>query len=141
MPKKPVQSNEEFKPTDEEPLGAYIRRVRISRHMRAVEVVMTTMGLPPDQRWSTGFLSQVELGRVAQPSRSRLESLAKVLDVPAEWLLEKARLAAEGAAAKEAIPNDPLTRQIAQRAAELAPEEKRIVLNLIRGIADSRHKS
>jgi transcriptional regulator with XRE-family HTH domain len=71
------------------PQDAYANRIGEVVRERRMALGLTqsaVAALLPD-RIHQSWLSQLELGKIRQPSRSRLEQLAAVLDVPASQLL------------------------------------------------------
>ena len=85
----------ELWPKPRETLGEYLRRCRTSRGLTLEKVRDRTAHLPPQQRVSTGWLSQAERDQYETLSGDKLRSLAKVYDVPAWVLLEKAGIRVE----------------------------------------------
>lgn len=142
--KRTAQNPEEFReqelrPHADETLGAYLRRVRMMRGLNLPDVARALAGLPPSQRISHPYLSQIELGQVFQPARDRLQSLASVLGIPPEWLYEKAGLPLMGGAERRVADRSPLAEQIATRATELEPSDQKMVLDMIEVVLRRRH--
>lgn len=118
-----------FCPRPEERLGEYIRRVRLMRGLNLPQVARASADEAPSQRISHPYLSQIELGQVFQPSRDRLQTLAKILQIQPEWLFEKANLPLHGA--DTATQQNPMVDRIATRAAEMEPTDQQMVLEMI----------
>lgn len=123
------KEEEQFRPRPDEKLGEYIRRVRLMRGLNLPQVARASADEPPSQRISHPYLSQIELGQVFQPSRDRLQTLAKILQIKPEWLFEKANLPLHGA--ENPAQQNPMVGQIAMRAAEMEPTDQQMVLEMI----------
>ena len=80
----------ELRPFPDESLGEYLRRLRLIRRLDLGDVSVRTPRVPESQHVSQSYLSQLELGRAQNPSRERLIGLARVLEVPEGWILERA---------------------------------------------------
>lgn len=119
-----------MKTTDDEPLGRYIRRIRVARGLNLPDVARALAGLPPPLRVSHPYLSQIELGQVFQPSRDRLESIAAVLGIPPENLLTKAGYPLHDPL-KRLERTSPLADLILKQALKLNPADQQLVLDLI----------
>lgn len=70
---------------EDEPLGAYLRRLRARAGMSLREVERATAGAV-----SNVYLWQLENGRRLEPSPRTLLALARVYDIPVRLLFEKA---------------------------------------------------
>lgn len=81
----------ECEPSAHETLGAYLRRVRLIRGASLPDVVQALANLPSAQSMSRQYLLQIEWEQIPQPSDENLQTLAQVLQIKPEWLLEKAR--------------------------------------------------
>ena len=127
----------ELRPYPDESLGEYLRRLRLIRNLNLGAVCAQTPQVPESEHVSQSYLSQLELGRALKPSRERLASLARVLDVPEGWILEKAGFSG-GNAADAADGLDAQSRKIALRAAQLNPEERTLLDSMIQGILHAR---
>lgn len=138
LKKKKTQSNTppdpEFQPRAEESLGQYMRRLRLMRGMSLPDVARFTSHLPAERRVSHPYLSQIELGQVFRPAPERLRSIARVLQVPPEWLLEKAGIDEDGVVESSNQTASPLVEQIAFRAARLDPADQKMFLEMIDAI-------
>lgn len=123
-------------PREDEALGPYLRRVRISRGLNLPDVARALVQLPKEMRVSHPYLSQIELGQVAQPSRDRLVSLANLYQIPSEWLLRKASYTL--------ILDEPTTstsgivHQIMKRVQELSPADQKLVLTMLDALVKQR---
>ena len=135
MPKKtnPLETTDLF-PLPDESLGEYLRRLRLIRGLDLGDVAARTPRTPDSQHVSNSYLSQLELGRAVNPSRERLISLAKVLDVPEAWLLEKAGYS--GGQTPGDISSDD--RDLLLRASQLSKEDRSILKVIIDGLARRR---
>ena len=123
------KSEDELRPRTGEKLGEYIRRIRLTRGLNLPQVARASAEEPPSQRISHPYLSQIELGQVFQPSRDRLQTLAKILQIQPEWLFEKANLPLHGA--ERDMQQNPMVERIATRAAEMEPTDQQMVLDMI----------
>jgi HTH-type transcriptional regulator, competence development regulator len=66
-------------------LGAFLANLRDAKRLSLRQVEEAT-----DRRVSNAYLSQMEQGRIRQPSPNVLHSLAQVYGVPYETLMERA---------------------------------------------------
>ncbi len=125
-----------LQPHEDETLGSYLRRVRIARGLNLPDVARALIGLPKEMRVSHPYLSQVELGQVAQPSRDRLVSLANLYHIPSDWLLRKAgyTLILE----EPTSSTSGIVHQIMKRVEELAPADQKLFLTLLDAVAKQR---
>ena len=130
-------SQAELRPFPDEALGEYLRRLRLIRGLDLGDVSVRTPTVPESQHVSQSYLSQLELGRAQNPSRERLVSLARVMDVPERWILKKAGFSS-GNAAETSDGLDPQSRRFALRAAQLNPEERSLLDSMIEGILQAR---
>jgi transcriptional regulator with XRE-family HTH domain len=130
--------DEALRPQPDERLGTYIRRVRMTRRMKAVDVTKATRTLPDDQQWSSGYLSQVETGVADNPSHSHLVGLAYALQIPIDWLTTF-RNPAPAASTQERMSSH-LLNQITFRASQLPVDQQKIVLSIIEAIARQQKK-
>jgi transcriptional regulator with XRE-family HTH domain len=140
-PSRPDQhpgEDDALRPQPEERLGTYIRRVRMARRMKAVDVTKSTRDLPADQQWSSGYLSQVETGVADNPSHSHLVGLAYALQIPLEPLTSF-RNTAPSVPATERLSSH-LVNQISFRASRLPVDQQKIVLSIIEAIARQQKK-
>ncbi len=124
----------QLQPRTEESLGQYIRRLRLLRGMSLPDVARFTAHLAPERRVSHPYLSQIELGQVFRPAPERLQSIARVLQVPPEWLLEKAGMDEKGVVDISNQDASPLVEQIAFRAAQLEPADQKMFLEMIEAV-------
>ncbi len=124
----------EWKPRPDENLGAYIHRVRLMRGLTLPDVARVTSQLPSNQRVSHPYLSQIEHGQVFQPARERLQSIAGVLGIPANWLLEKAGFTANGVREPVSVQRSPTVEMIALRAAQLDPPHQKMILEMVEAV-------
>ena len=131
---------DELKPYPDEPLGQYLRRLRLIRHINLSDVSVKTSQAPDSVPVSVSYLSQLELGRAQNPSREILNSLAKVLEVPTGPLLELAGYSSHGAATGE-DEADPQSRQLALRLARLDPVERNLLDTMIQGLLEHHRKA
>lgn len=129
---------DELRPIPNEKLGPYVRRVRLLRGLNLPDVARALASKPPSQRVSHPYLSQIELGQVAQPARDRLQSLASVLGIPPEWLYELAGLPIEGRPDQSVIERNPMADRIALRAAELDASDQKMIMDMIEVIVRQR---
>ncbi len=139
MSKRARPPETDLAPRSDETLGQYLRRLRLKRNLGLIEVAERSPQHPESQHISHSYLSQLETSHATNPSSERLVSLARILDVPAEWLIEKAGLN------PAVLPNDAadetsLSRQVARRAAKLDSQEAQIVLAMIEGIIAKRQR-
>ncbi len=133
-----ANEDEALRPQPDERLGPYIRRVRMTRRLKAVDVTKITRDLPADQQWSSGYLSQVETGVADNPSHSHLVGLAYALQIPLEWLTSF-RNTPPAAPATERLSSH-LMDQITFRASKLPVDQQKIVLSIIDAIARHQNK-
>lgn len=84
------------------------------------------------------YLSQIELGQVFRPGPERLQSIAQVLQVPPEWLLEKAGLDEKGIVEPASQGASPVVQKIAFRAAQLEPADQKMLLEMIEAVVKMR---
>ncbi len=128
-----------LQPQPGEKLGAYIRRVRMERRIKAVDVTKATRDLPYDQQWSSGYLSQVETGVAENPSHSHLLSLADALPIPIEWLasFQNDRAPRLSPPSTERLSSH-LLDQITYHASQLDVDGQKLVLAIIEAIARQR---
>lgn len=132
--------NTELRPREDESLGAYIRRIRLIRGMGLGEVADATPQVPESRHISFSYLSQIEVGRALHPSRERLLSIAEVLGVPPEWLLEKAGFKAGGGMTPEDVEApSPIVQQITLRAGKLDRTDQEAFLQMIDAVLRLRH--
>lgn len=127
----------ELRPFPDEALGEYLRRLRLIRGLDLGDVSVQTPKVPESQHVSQSYLSQLELGRAQNPSRERLVSLARVLDVPESWILERAGFSS-GNASQVSDGLDAQSRRFALRVAQLNPEERSLLDSMIEGILQAR---
>lgn len=137
-PDQHAGEDDTLRPQPEERLGTYIRRVRMARRMKAVDVTKSTRDLPADQQWSSGYLSQVETGVADNPSHSHLVGLAYALQIPLESLTNF-RNPAPAVPATERLSSH-LVNQISFRASRLQVDQQKIVLSIIEAIARQQKK-
>ncbi len=121
----------EWKPRADETLGTYLKRIRLMRGHTLPDVARITAQLPPGQRVSHPYLSQIEHGQVFQPARERLASIAAVLAIPEVWVLEKAGYTSTGSEEAPRVERNPMIDMIAARAAELNPSNQKIILDVM----------
>jgi transcriptional regulator with XRE-family HTH domain len=127
----------ELQPRADEALGPYIRRVRKARGLSLPDVSRALMSLPKEMRISHPYLSQIETGQVAQPSRDRLVSLASLLRIPGEWLLVKAGYTITPA--EPAKGASGLVQQIMLRVEELSVADQKLFLTMLDAVVKQRH--
>lgn len=127
----------ELQPRADEALGPYIRRVRKARGLSLPDVSRALMPVPKEMRISHPYLSQIETGQVAQPSRDRLVSLANLLRIPSEWLLGKAAYTIT--ADEPPIGPSGLVRQIMLRVEELSVADQKLFLMMLDAVVKQRH--
>ena len=128
----------ELWPKPKETLGKYLRRCRTSRGLTLEKVRDETAHLPSQQRVSTGWLSQAERDQYETLSGDKLRSLARVYDVPAPILLEKAGIRVEDEDERFDLTSDLSAalesngvKQLALRASELDEEALAAVLDMV----------
>lgn len=138
-PKTPSEHIEpELRPRAQESLGEYVRRLRLMQGMSLPDVARALNSLPPSQRISHPYLSQIEHGQVHQPSRDRLQSLASVFNIPPEWLYEKAGLPTDSPKGMPVRQHSPLVDQLATRAALIEPADQQMMLDMVEAIIRRR---
>lgn len=129
---------EELRPYPQETLGDYVRRLRLMQGLSLPDVARAMTNLPPSQRISHPYLSQIEHGQVHQPSRDRLSSLASVFGIPPEWLYEKAGLPTDSPRGMAARDMSPLVEQLATRASLIEPADQQMLLDMVEAIIRRR---
>ncbi len=140
MVKKKFPANAaDLKPFLDETLGQYLRRLRLIRGINLSDVSAKTAQVPDGASVSISYLSHLELGLQQSPSREVLLSLAKVLEVPPGPLLELAGYSSRGLEPPEDAL-DPEARELALRAAQLDPAERRMLDTMIRGLLEHHHR-
>ncbi len=130
----------ELRPRADEPLGSYLRRIRLIRGMGLSEVADATPRVPESQHISYSYLSQIELGRAQSPSRERLISIAQVLGIPPQWVLEKAGFTGGTQSVTESSSSSPIVQQIALRAGQLDRTDQEAFLQMIDAIVRLRRR-
>ena len=128
----------ELRPQAHESLGEYVRRLRLMQGLSLPDVARAMTNLPPSQRISHPYLSQIEHEQVHQPSRDRLSSLASVFNIPPEWLYEKAGLPTDSPRGVSARQTSPLVEQLATRAALIEPADQQMMLDMVEAIIRRR---
>lgn len=129
----------ELQPRADESLGSYLRRIRLMRGMGLGKVADATPKVPESRHVSYSYLSQIELSRALRPSRERLISIAEVLGLPPQWVLEKAGFAGGGeTVAEDSSSPSPIVQQIALRAGKLDRTDQEIFLQMIDAVARLR---
>jgi transcriptional regulator with XRE-family HTH domain len=137
--KKPPANAADLKPFLDETLGQYLRRLRLIRGINLSDVSAKTAQIPGGASVSISYLSHLELGLQQTPSREVLLSLARVLEVPPGPLFELAGYSSRGLEPPEE-ELDPEAREIALRAAQLEPAERRMLDTMIRGLLEHRRR-
>lgn len=102
--------------------------------MSLSDVARFIANLPPERRVSHPYLSQIELGQVFRLAPERLQSIARVLQVPPAWLLEKAGMNEKGLVDVSNQDSSPLVEHIAFRAAQLEPTDQKMFLETIEAV-------
>lgn len=123
--------NIELQPEPTETLGQSIRRLRLIRGFKLSDLSRATARF--GTQVSQTELSRIELDVVINPPTEHLTSLAKALDIPPLWLLEKSEMS--GTAVKHRIQDDP--QDGAQRVT-LDPDKQQMILAMIEAILRRR---
>lgn len=121
----------ELHPDLAETLGQYIRRLRLMRGMKLSDLSRATAHF--GTQVSQIHLSHIELDVVANPAIEELTSLAKVLDIPPQWLIEPSQMSESPIT--HAAQNDPQdnARQVA-----LDSNEQKMILAMTEAILHRR---
>ncbi len=135
-PESASDGKDELQPREDEALGPYLRRVRISRGLNLPGVARALIRLPKEMRISHPYLSQVELGQVAQPSRDRLVSLANLYQIPSEWLLRKAGYTLT--LDEPTSSTSGIVQQILLRVEQLSPADQNLFLTMLDAVVKQR---
>ena len=101
-------------------LGAYLRSLRDAKGLTLRQVEEST-------RVSNAFLSQLESGKVKQPSPAILYKLAQLYDVPYETLMERAGYPVPKS--PPAMPSEPSDNF--RRLGSLTEEEEQALLDYL----------
>ncbi len=120
-----------LQPDSAETFGQYIRRLRLIRGIKLSDFSRATARF--GAQVSQIELSHIELGLVAYPSIEHLTSLAKGLDIPPQWLIEKSEMSA--LALKQAA--QPYPHDVA-RQVTYDPDTRRMILSMIEEILRRR---
>lgn len=121
----------ELHPDLAETLGQYIRRLRLMRGMKLSDLSRATAGF--GIQVSQIHLTHIELGVVVDPAVEELTKLAKVLDIPPQWLVESSQMSKSSI--KYALQSDPQNdaRQVA-----LDSNEQKMILAMTEAILHRR---
>lgn len=135
-----MSTEERFRPTKDETLGQYLRRLRELVGFSLTEVMEQTKPLPKVQRIAPDWLSRAERDRYRHPSPEKLRTLAQLYRVPAAWILEKAGLRPLQDEDGQIVSNS-ITRQwpadirlLALRASEISPAGLDVLLDMAKRI-------
>lgn len=116
-------------PPETSGLGPYLASIRLVRRLTLREVEEASGG-----EVSNAYLSQLENNKISRPSPNVLHTLAKVLSVPYETLMEKAGYFAPASSNLDVLRSAPVAKNGSPSvfdSADLTSEEEKALLEYL----------